>query len=99
MRVSRWPHVFRVKQPQSLIEPRTPVPEWSFQRRLITGVILFWPQAQLLLKFGSITWGDMTLAAGLGIILLVVLEGCKPVVRRAFTRAKVTTITSQAAMV
>ena len=62
----------------------------------ITGVILFWPRAQLLLKFGSIAWGDMALAAGLGVILLVVLEGCKPFVRRAFTRSKRTAIAAQA---
>jgi Ca2+-transporting ATPase len=55
---------------------------------VITAIIIFWPRAQLLLKFGLISWGDMTLAAGLGIILLVVLESCKPVVRRAFSRPK-----------
>jgi P-type Ca2+ transporter type 2C len=63
----------------------------------ITSVILFWPHAQVLLKFGSIASGDMALAAGLGIILLIVLEGCKPVVRRAFIRSKTTEISSQAA--
>ena len=52
----------------------------------ITGVILFWPRAQKLLNFGSITWEDMTLAAGLGVALLIALEGCKPFVRRAFSR-------------
>jgi P-type Ca2+ transporter type 2C len=49
----------------------------------ITAVILLWPRAQMLLKFGSIAWTDMALAAGLGVILLVALESCKPVVRRA----------------
>ena len=52
----------------------------------ITGVILFWPRAQKLLNFGAITWEDMTLAAGLGVALLIALEGCKPFVRRAFSR-------------
>jgi P-type Ca2+ transporter type 2C len=55
----------------------------------ITGVILFWPRAQVLLKFDSIAWSDMALAAGLGILLLVILEGFKPSVRRAFARSKV----------
>lgn len=54
----------------------------------IAGVILFWPRAQLLLKFGSIAWGDMALAVALGAILLVVLEACKPVVRRSFARTR-----------
>lgn len=54
----------------------------------ITGVILFWPRAQVLLKFESIEWSDMALAAGLGILLLVMLEGFKPAVRRAFARSK-----------
>jgi Ca2+-transporting ATPase len=47
----------------------------------VTGLILLMPQAQALLKFGSIAWSDMTLAIGLGIGLLVLLEGCKPLVR------------------
>jgi P-type Ca2+ transporter type 2C len=42
----------------------------------------------MLLKFGSIAWTDMALAAGLGVILLVALEGCKPVVRRALQRSR-----------
>ena len=62
----------------------------------ITGVILFWPRAQALLKFGSIAWADMALAAGLGVILLIILESCKPVVRRAFARSKAPAITSEA---
>jgi Ca2+-transporting ATPase len=45
-------------------------------------LILFLPGAQTLLKLGSITWSDMALAVGVGIALLVVLEGCKPLVRR-----------------
>jgi Ca2+-transporting ATPase len=48
----------------------------------ITGVILFWPHAQALLKFGSIAWSDMALAFGLGVVLLIVLEGCKPIFGR-----------------
>jgi P-type Ca2+ transporter type 2C len=44
--------------------------------------------AMILLKFGSIMWTDMALAAALGVILLIVLEGCKPVVRRALQRTK-----------
>jgi hypothetical protein len=51
-----------------------------------------------LLKFGSIALSDMALAAGLGIILLIVLEGCKPIVRRAFIHSKTTAISSRAAM-
>jgi Ca2+-transporting ATPase len=48
----------------------------------VTALILFLPQAQVLLKFGSIAWSDMVLAIGLGVALLVLLEGCKPLVRR-----------------
>ncbi|WP_442852550.1 cation-translocating P-type ATPase [Sphingomonas sp. PAMC 26617] len=52
----------------------------------VTGVILFLPQAQALLKFGSIAWTDMALALVLGVVLLVLLEGCKPLVRRLLAR-------------
>jgi Ca2+-transporting ATPase len=55
---------------------------------LITGAILFWPRAQLLLKFGSIAWADMALAAGLGVVLLIVLEVCKPIVGRVLARLR-----------
>jgi Ca2+-transporting ATPase len=48
----------------------------------VTTLILFLPRAQTLLKFGSIVWSDMMLAVGLGIGLLVLLESCKPLVRR-----------------
>jgi Ca2+-transporting ATPase len=48
----------------------------------VTALILFLPQAQALLKFGSIAWSDMALAIGLGVVLLVLLEGCKPLFRR-----------------
>ena len=51
----------------------------------VTALILFLPQAQAMLKFGSIAGTDMVLAAGLGILLLVLLEGCKPLVRRLTT--------------
>jgi len=54
----------------------------------VTGAILFWPRAQALLKFGSIAWSDMAMAAGLGVVLLVLLEGCKPIVSRALSRLK-----------
>jgi len=43
----------------------------------VTALILFLPQAQTLLKFGSIAWSDMALAAGMGILLLFMLEGTK----------------------
>jgi P-type Ca2+ transporter type 2C len=52
----------------------------------VTALILFLPQAQLLLKFGSIAWSDMALAVGLGVFLLVLLESCKPLVRRLTAR-------------
>lgn len=48
----------------------------------ITALILFLPSAQVLLKFGAIAWSDMALALGLGAVLLVVLEGAKPLVGR-----------------
>jgi Ca2+-transporting ATPase len=41
-----------------------------------TCLILFLPRAQALLRFGSIAWHDMTLAVGLGAVLLVGLEAC-----------------------
>ena len=46
----------------------------------VTAVILFLPQSQALLQFGSIRWRDMALAASLGVIVLILLEGCKPFV-------------------
>ncbi len=49
----------------------------------VTGLVLLLPQAQTLLKFGSIIWSDMFLALGLGIGLLLILEGCKLLVTRA----------------
>ena len=52
----------------------------------ITGVILYWPRAQASLKFNSITWMDIALAVGLGMLLLVVLEVCKPVAARLLER-------------
>ncbi|WP_227698684.1 cation-translocating P-type ATPase [Sphingomonas hengshuiensis] len=55
----------------------------------VTALILFLPQAQLLLKFGAIAWSDMALAVGLGIVLLVLLESCKPLVRRLAARVSV----------
>jgi Ca2+-transporting ATPase len=48
----------------------------------ITGVILFWPRAQALLKFNLIAWTDIAMAVGLGTMLLIVLEICKPVAAR-----------------
>jgi P-type Ca2+ transporter type 2C len=62
----------------------------------ITGLIFYWPDAQVLLKFGSLMWGDIALAAALGAILLVVLESCKPIVRRAFGRSRKAAIASHA---
>ena len=53
----------------------------------ISALILFLPSAQVLLKFGSIAWSDMALALGLGAVLLVVLEGIKPLVRRSLAAA------------
>ncbi|MDE0878709.1 MAG: cation-translocating P-type ATPase [Sphingomonas bacterium] len=53
----------------------------------VTALVLFLPQAQTLLGFGSIAWSDMALAAGLGVVLLIVLEACKPLVRHLTTRA------------
>ena len=53
----------------------------------ITSMILFWPRAQSLLKFGTIGWTDMALAAGMGAALFVVLEGCKPIAGRLLSRS------------
>jgi Ca2+-transporting ATPase len=44
---------------------------------VIAGLILLLPGAQALLSFGSIAWSDMAMAAGLGTLLLVVLEAAK----------------------
>jgi Ca2+-transporting ATPase len=44
----------------------------------VTALILWLPWAQVLLKFGTIAWADMTFAAGLGIVVLL-LEACKPI--------------------
>jgi P-type Ca2+ transporter type 2C len=52
----------------------------------ITGLILLWPRALELLQFGAIAWRDMALAFGLGLTLLILLEACKPLVRRAIAR-------------
>ncbi len=53
---------------------------------IVTALILFLSQAQILLKFGSVAWSDMALAVGMGISLLVLLEICKPLVRRVMVR-------------
>ncbi len=53
---------------------------------MITSAILLWPRAQVLLKFGSVAWTDMALAAGLGAVLLIVLELCKPRVGNLLSR-------------
>lgn len=63
----------------------------------VTALILFLPQAQVLLKFGSIAWRDMALAVGLGIVLLVLLEGCKPLVRRLAAWVSPTSVRNQTA--
>ena len=49
---------------------------------LISIAILLWPRAQGLLKFGSIAWTDIALAIGLGVVLLIILEICKPIAGR-----------------
>ena len=54
---------------------------------VVTALILFLPWAQRLLKFGSIAWGDMLFAVGLGICLLLLLEACKPRARRLMRQA------------
>ena len=51
-------------------------------------LVLFLPAAQSMLKFGSIAWRDMVLAGGLGVLLLLVLEACKPLLRRRFASAE-----------
>lgn len=52
----------------------------------VSGLILFVPSAQALLKFGSIAWSDMVLAVALGGVLLLMLEGCKPLLQRLVAR-------------
>ena len=53
---------------------------------VVTALILFLPAAQALLKFGSIAWIDMAQAGGMGVVLLCLLEVCKPIVHRAMAR-------------
>ncbi len=48
----------------------------------IIALVLFLPSAQALLTFGSIAREDMALAIGLGVGLLLVLEGCKSWLQR-----------------
>jgi len=52
----------------------------------VTALILFVPPVQRLLKFDAIAWSDMVLALALGVLLLVLLEGAKGVVRRMLPR-------------
>jgi len=47
-----------------------------------SALILFAPLARRLLKFGAIAPTDVVLALGLGALLLLLLEACKPIVRR-----------------
>ncbi len=54
----------------------------------VTALILLLPQAQELLKFGSIDGDDMVMALGFGVGLLVLLEACKPVMRRMSASAE-----------
>ncbi len=54
---------------------------------VVTAMILFVPSAQTLLKFGSIAGRDMALAIGSGLVLLLLLETCKPLVRQMMARA------------
>ncbi len=52
----------------------------------VTALILFIPTAQRLLKFGEIAWLDMALALGSGLVLLLLLEACKPLMRWMMAR-------------
>jgi Ca2+-transporting ATPase len=65
-----------------LVETWSGMPELELRALILFALILFLPQAQTLLKFGSIAWSDMALAAGLGVVLLLLLEGGKPLIRR-----------------
>ncbi len=53
----------------------------------VAALILFVPQAQELLTFGLVSHGNVFLALGLGVGLLVLLEVCKPVMRGVFAKA------------
>ncbi len=48
----------------------------------VTALILFLRPAQRLLKFDALAWSDMVLALALGVLLLVLLERGKELVRR-----------------
>ncbi|WP_353230526.1 cation-translocating P-type ATPase [Novosphingobium sp.] len=56
----------------------------------VTALILLVPWAQTLLKFGSIAWPDMALAAGLGVLLLLALEAGKALARLPAIRLRLT---------
>ena len=55
---------------------------------VVAALILLAPWAQALLLFGAIAWSDMALAAGLGVVLLFLLEACKPLVRHFTARLR-----------
>ena len=65
---------FSASLAEALLRPNTAFRVVLLAVAAITGTILFIPPAQTLLKFGAIAWGDMALAAGLGALLLALLE-------------------------
>jgi Ca2+-transporting ATPase len=62
---------------QALLRPNGALRMVLLAVAVITAAILILPAAQTLLKFGLIAGSDMTLAGGLGILLLVLLEAGK----------------------
>ena len=65
---------FSASLEQALLRPNMALRMVLLAIAVITAAILFIPAAQTLLKFGAIRWNDMALAAGLGALLLALLE-------------------------
>ena len=49
----------------------------------ILGLTLWWPAAQELFRFGQLHADDLALTTGAGLVVLIILEMLKPVLRRA----------------
>ncbi|MFM9936302.1 MAG: cation-translocating P-type ATPase [Novosphingobium sp.] len=77
---------FSASLSHALLRPNSALRVVLLAIAVITGTILFIPAAQTLLKFGAIAWSDMALAAGLGALLLALLEAGKLALGRFLAR-------------
>jgi Ca2+-transporting ATPase len=62
---------------KAILRPNTALRNVMVTIVAITGLILFLPKAQALLRFGTLSWVEMVHALGIGAMLLLLLEGCK----------------------